>query len=318
MSAVREETAGRFPWARSRRRESPRELVFAGLHLFVLAAFALAQPLFDLLSRSPEFFVVRGSTRWDIVVFVLAVTILPAAILLALEALAGLAGPGARWTVHLVFVGALAGLFALQALKRVVDGPGTLLIVLAALLGGAGALAYRRVSVIRSFLTVLAPAPLVFLALFLFTDPVSKLAFPDEAQARTIGGVTRAPVVMVLFDELPVTTLMDGRGRIDAERFPGFGELARSATWFKNAYTVYDSTERAQPAIMDGNLPERERLPTSADHPNSIFTLFAKTHRLNVSEEATSVCPRDLCRDERLEESYGSRMSSMSEDLGLV
>ena len=124
--------------------------------------------------------------------------------------------------------------------------------------------------------------------------------------------------MVVLLDELPSNTLVDERGRLDGARFPGFAELARDATWFENAYTVYDSTERAQPAIMDGNLPEKDRIPTSSDHPNSVFSLFAKTHRLHVSEEATTVCSRDLCTDERLDESYGSRLGSMSEDLGLV
>jgi hypothetical protein len=81
---------------------------------------------------------------------------------------------------------------------------------------------------------------------------------------------------------------------------------------------VYDSTERAQPAIMDGNLPERDKQPISSDHPNSIFSLFGRTHRMNVSEEATTVCSQDLCEDARLDESYGSRMGSMAEDLGLV
>ena len=44
----------------------------------------------------------------------------------------------------------------------------------------------------------------------------------------------------------------------------------------------------------------------------------ARRTGMNVSEEATTVCSRDLCDDERLDESYGSRMSSMTEDLGLV
>ena len=69
---------------------------------------------------------------------------------------------------------------------------------------------------------------------------------------------------------------------------------------------------------MDGDLPAKDRQPISSDHPNSIFSLFAKTHRMNVSEEATSVCSRDLCKDTHPEESYGDRLSSMSEDLGLV
>ena len=39
---------------------------------------------------------------------------------------------------------------------------------------------------------------------------------------------------------------------------------------------------------------------------------------MNVDEEATSVCSRDICTDTIGDESYGKRMSSMAEDLGLV
>jgi hypothetical protein len=223
-----------------------------------------------------------------------------------------------RRFAHLVFVALLVALIAAQALKKSVDASDVVLIALSLGIGIGLAALYARAEPLRSFLNVLTPAPLVFLLLFLLGSPVSKLAFPDEAGARTIGGVTRTPIVVVLLDELPTDTLVDRQGRIDGVRFPGFAELAGDATWFENAYTVYDSTERAQPAIMDGNLPEEDKIPTSSDHPNSIFSLFAKTHRLNVSEEATSVCSRDLCTDERLEESYGSRIGSMSEDLGLV
>ena len=118
----------------------------------------------------------------------------------------------------------------------------------------------------RSFLRVLSPVPVIFLCLFLFTDPISKVAFPDEAQARTIGGVSQAPIVVVLLDELPSNTLIGENDKLDTKRFPGFGELARNATWFRNAYTVYDSTERAQPAIMDGDFRRRtscRRRPTT-------------------------------------------------------
>ena len=69
---------------------------------------------------------------------------------------------------------------------------------------------------------------------------------------------------------------------------------------------------------MDGNLPEEDTQPISSDHPNSIFSLFGKTHRMNVSRRPPRSARADLCKDERLDESYGSRMSSMTEDLGLV
>ena len=304
--------------ATKRNRISIREGVWAYLNLAVLWTFAVAQPLFDLLKETPEFFAARGSAGFDIVSFSVLLVVLPPALLLAIELLVGLAGGAARRVAHLVLIGVLVALIAAQTLKKTIDASDGLLIVLSLASGGVAAIVYARAELLRSFLRALSPAPLVFLALFLFTNPISKLAFPDEAGARTIGGVTRAPIVVVQLDEFPATTLMNDRERIDAQRYPGFAQLARTATWFRNATTVYDSSERAQPAIMDGNLPREDRLPTSADHPNSIFSLFAKTHRLHVSDEDTSVCSRDLCKDVRGDEGYGGRLRSMSEDLGLV
>ena len=57
-----------------------------------------------------------------------------------------------------------------------------MLIVLSVAIGVGVAALFARAEPVRSFLRVLSPVPLVFLALFLFTDPISKLAFPDEAQ----------------------------------------------------------------------------------------------------------------------------------------
>ena len=295
-----------------------KSAAWAYLNLAVLWTFAVAQPLFDLLKDNPEFFAARGSTGFDIVSFSVLLVVLPPLLLLAIELLLGLIGERVRRGAHIAFIAALVALIAAQALKKSIDASDVVLIALAVVVGGAVAALWTRAEPVRSFLNVLSPAPLVFLLLFLLSGPISEVAFPDEAEARSIGGVARAPIVMLMLDELPTTTLMDADGALDAERFPGFGELAAEATWFKNAYTVYDSTERAQPAIMDGNLPERDAQPISSDHPNSIFSLFARTHRLNVDEEATAVCSRDLCEDSLLDESYSSRIGSMAEDLGLV
>jgi hypothetical protein len=295
-----------------------RDALWAYLGIAVLWTFAVAQPLFDLLKDNPEFFAARGSSGFDVISWSVLVVVLPPALLLAIELLIGLAGQTARRGAHLVVIAGLVALIAAQALKKSIESSDVVLIVLSLAIGAGVAALFARAEPVRSFLRVLSPAPVVFLCLFLFTDPISKVAFPDEAHARTIGGVSQAPIVVVLLDELPSNTLIGDNDQIDTKRFPGFGELARTATWFRNAYTVYDSTERAQPAIMDGNRPSKDKLPTSSDHPNSIFSLFGKTHRLNVSEEATSVCSRDLCEDQRLDESYPNRMKSMSEDLGLV
>jgi hypothetical protein len=299
-------------------RQTAKAAGWAYLNLAVLWTFAVAQPLFDLLKDNPEFFAARGSTGFDIVSFSVLLVVLPPALLLGIELMLGLIRPEVRKGAHIAFLGVLVALIAAQALKKSFDASDALLIGLSALIGAALAALWARAEPVRSFLNVLSPVPLVFLLLFLFSGQISELAFPDEAEARSVGGVARAPIVMVLLDELPTDTLLDANGDLDTERFPGFGELAASATWFENAYTVYDSTERAQPAIMDGNLPARDKQPISSDHPNSIFSLFGKTHRMNVDEEATTVCSRDLCENQILDESYGSRMSSMAEDLGLV
>lgn len=312
------EAAAAPPEGARARRSRFKEALWAFLNLAVLWTFAVAQPLFDLLKDNPEFFAARGSSGFEIISFSVLLVALPPLLLLAVELLLGLAGEPVRRGVHVVFLGLLVTLIAAQALKKLFDTSDVVLIVLSGALGVALALLWVRTEPVRSFLNILSPVPIVFLALFLFSGSISELAFPNEAKARTIGGVTQTSIVVVLLDELPSDTLVDGDDELDTERFPGFAELARTSTWFRNAYTVYDSTERAQPAIMDGNLPEKDNQPISGDHPNSIFSLFGKTHRMNVSEEATTVCSRDLCEDQRFDESYGDRISSMSEDLGLV
>ncbi len=105
------------------------------------------------------------------------------------------------------------------------------------------------------------------------------------------------PVVMVVFDELPLTSLLDGRGRIDRVRYPNFAALAGDATWYANATTVADSTKLAIPSILDGRCPRSACPPTHRGHPRNLFTLLRGSgYRLKVQEEATSLCPYRGCR----------------------
>ena len=293
-------------------------LLLSFLHLAVLSAFALAQPLFNLLSDNPEFFAARGSTATDIIVFAVLLVVVPPALGLAIELLIGLAGARARRGAHLALLALLATVVFVQALKDALGSSDVLLVAIAAALGGLAALLYARAEPVRSFLTVLSPAPVVFLVLFLFVSPISKITLSGEASAQSIAGIKPIPVVMVVFDELPGTSLLDARREVDPIRYPGFAQLAKDGTWFRNAHSIYDSTSKAVPAIMDGDYPEKGVLPTSSEHPNSIFALLGKSHAMNVSEEATTVCPRDLCEDARLDEPFVDRLGSLTEDLGLV
>jgi hypothetical protein len=323
-AAQRPDAAGdRSPGAVPKRTgdDPPRQppgVLLSFLHLAVLSAFALAQPLFNLLSDNPEFFAARGSTATDVIVFAVLLVVLPPALGLAIELLIGLAGPGPRRIAHLVLMALLAAVIFVQALKDALDVGDAMLIVLALALGAGAAALYARAEPVRSFMTVLSPAPLVFLILFLFISPVSKITLADDASAKSIDGIKPIPVVMVVFDEFPGISLLDADDEVDPVRYPGFAELARDGVWFPNAHSIYDSTSKAVPAIMDGDYPRKGVLPTSSEHPNSIFALLGKSHTMNVSEEATTVCPRDLCKDARLDEPFLDRLGSMTEDVGLV
>ena len=281
--------------------EQPRSLGFrrAALHLGGLWALAFAQPLFDLLGRNAQFFVARGSTTGDILGLALGYALLPplagAAVVWAL----GRIRPVAGWAAQLVLV---AGLVAALVLPPVGDALGGSALALAAAAGmGAGVAAlYARSDAVRTFATVISPAPLVVLVLLLVFSPVRELVWPEDGGAAVAGPArSSTPIVHIVLDELPQSTLADAGGRIDAELFPNFARLAREATWYRNATTVDDLTTEAVPAQLTGEQPQRGSLPTAAEHPRNLFTLFARSHDLTVVEPITELCPERLCAKTR-------------------
>ena len=320
MAPRADSSASAFPTEPVRTSQLPRSSLRAlgrnGAHLAALSAFAFAQPLFDLLDDSADFFAVRGSSRWEIVLFALAVVFLPPAALLLVEALAGLVSRKLREGLHVVFVGGLAAVVALQVLKRATSLTSTeALLALAVLAGAAAALLYVRLAPIRSFLTVLSPAPLVFLALFLLVSPVSRLTLAHGADVRLANVGARAPVVMVVFDEFPVTDLLTADGEIDAERFANFARLAGESTWYRNTTTVSAGTTRAVPAIMTGRYARPGEPPVFAEHPRNIFTLLGGDYRMNVHEIATYLCPEELCEGRNRE---AVPTASLASDVGIA
>ncbi len=246
--------------------------------------------------------------------FALVVTLVPPALLTLLVWLAGKAGFGDA--LQLVFVGLLAAAILLPPIGDLLGG--SAISVPVALLAGAGLAAlYARAAPVRSFVTVISPAPLLFLVLFLFISPVSELVLP-EGGAEAVAGESRSrtPVVMVVFDELPATSLMGADDRIDARRYPAFASLARDATWYRTATTVSGRTTEAVPAMLTGRKPREGDLPIAADHPQNLFTLLSRSHRLSVVEPITDICPTDLCAEDRPD--MADRLTSLAKDLRVV
>ena len=311
--------------SRSRRWRMPslgilRDLAIPGLHVAVLWAFAVTQPLLDLLGGAPEFFVARENSRADILVLALGLTLVPPLLLMVVELVATLISRGLGRIVHLIFVGGLVAAFVLQILKDHPGGSSGLLIPLSLAVGAGAAALYDRTRGFPTLLTVLGPAPLLFALVFLLISPTSKLVLPGEdVQAADVKIPGRTPVVMILFDELSGLALMGSDNNVNRQRFPAFAQLERDATWYRNANTVADFTDRAVPALLTGEFPDEGAAPIAADHPESLFTLLGGKYSFDVTEPVTDVCPSRLCPSEQAtRQPLGSRLRELASDLSVV
>ena len=147
--------------------------------------------------------------------------------------------------MHVVLIGALCAALALQVMEGAVTTSTALLFVIAVLLGALAAYLYARKEAVRSVLTVLGAAPVLFLALFLLFSPVSKLVLPqaeDSSAAADVAGDT--PVVVVVFDEFAGTGLMNSRLSDRREHgTPTSRSWREGSTWYRNATTVSNSND---------------------------------------------------------------------------
>jgi hypothetical protein len=107
----------------------------------------------------------------------------------------------------------------------------------------------------------------------------------------------RPPVVVLILDEFPTDDLLRPDGSIDAHRFPNFARLASISTWFPNAFTVYDSTFKAVPAILDARLPAKFTKPDVRSHQPSVYHLMHRLgYEIHKVESASAVCPPRICK----------------------
>jgi hypothetical protein len=111
----------------------------------------------------------------------------------------------------------------------------------------------------------------------------------------------RPPLVIVLIlDELPLDSLLGPEGRIDALRYPNFARLAATSNWYENATTVYDSTFKAVPGILDARLPKKGSVADARSHPRNIYTLFdGLGYKVVDVESAGALCVPSICPGHR-------------------
>lgn len=298
----------------------PLDVVVSVWVLFVLA---LAQPLLDLLGRNAEFFLARSAPPLDIILLAVSLTIiLPLIVAFLIVGVRRVHEPTGR-LVHGVVLASLAALLALQIVELTALSRTSPWIELALALGvgAAFAVAFYRFDAMQSAAKFASIAPFVILGLFVFASSASQLVFASSAIAQPAQIVVDnpVPVVMVVFDEFPVASLMDENGEIQEALYPGFAKLANDGTWFSNAVTTQQQTENALPAILTGRNPPPNKIPTAGDHPFTLFTLLADSYELEVIESVTDLCPEYACENTtRPEFSTKERWTTLVSDLRVV
>ena len=283
--------------------KSSTDLLKFLLHLFALLGFALAQPLFSLLGNYPEFFVARGSEPIDLFLLASILSLLIPVLCLILVAASIVIGKSFQQSFKLSLVALFSALIVIQVIQAITVVPGIVLSGAALIAGAFAALAYSKWKILHTYLSLLSPVVLLFPVLFIFNPQIARVTFPESEipapdpvefnPSLATSASDSVPVVMIVLDEFPLTTLLDEQMQIDRTRSPNFAGLADQAYWFRNATTVSDSTLVSIPTILSGVAPilDEKRLPTLADYPENLFTLLAGTHQLEIVENGTRLSP---------------------------
>ena len=283
--------------------------------VFALYSLALAQPIYQLISRQPEILVARRSEPADLLTLVGVLSfLLPGLLSLVDLGLGRLSGW--RRGVHLaVLVPALLAL-GLQV-GGLVPLPDLAVLLVGLGLAGLGVALVATRPTAQTYLALLSPAALIVPALFLFHPPIQAVLLRQiNAAALFPPQPARAPIVMVLLDELPTFSLLDTKGQLDEERFPNLAAFTRQATWYRQATTPCDDTVLVIPSLLTGQPPDPTKMPIGQHHPKNLFTWLGGTYELRVSEYITLLGPQG--QTVNVKESYAERVRLLLSDMGIV
>jgi hypothetical protein len=289
------------------------------LHLLSIATLAITQPLLGILGDNPTFFTAHSSTPGQVIWFALLVSVVPATLAATLEGGAHLIAPSAGEKAHRALLGLFGFGFAIQVVD-VLPGPWIVPAFVAAALVAVIVMLYQRYEAIRSVFSILAITPALFLMLFLLVSPASNVVFPDDVDAADLGDLNDLiggdlggdgdpltvterlnrrfpPIYLLILDELPMASLLDESGVVDAARFPNFARLADTSHLFTNATTIGFTTELAVPTILTGRA-QSEAAPVYSLYPENLYTLLGDIYDASESDPLVDLCPPSICNGE--------------------
>lgn len=292
------------------------------IHLVILANFAFAQPLFDLIGRHAQILVAWRIDRLGLLCLTIGLALLPGAVLAVVAAGLGRLSRRLRRFFVNVSISLLVALIVMPVLGRAAVLPVVVILLGTLVIGGCGAWLYRRSLSLQTWVTYLTPVLAVFPVLFLLRPGVRAvwLAESDLPWAKPILAADAPPVVLVIFDELPLAALLDENREIDAVRYPAFAELASESHWFRQATTVHSKTRFAVPAMVTGQYPgpSESRVAAASDYPQNLFTWLGESLDIGAMETVTGLCPDRLNRRTLPRIPFVARNVAFLRDLGLI
>jgi hypothetical protein len=264
--------------------------------LFALTAFAFVEPILDLTGRSPDFFLYRQPSIWQIRLLVIAIVLVPPLSMWVAEQLVSLVNTTAAKVLHLAFLAGLFAIVVIEVSKHLDLLSGIPLLIVSALVGIGLAVIAVRTTGLRQAMLYAAAAPLVFTLVFALTTPAGALVRPARGSS-SIGVVakTRPPIVFLFLDEFPLRALLTKDGHIDAKLYPNFARLQQKTTWYPNATGVSGWTPFAAPAMLTGRYPSKVLAPSYLAYPQNLFTLLGGSYDVKAYETVAELCPPELC-----------------------
>jgi hypothetical protein len=265
------------------------------LELMGLVSLVIVVPMVSLIGENPNFLIAHGVDGWGLVLYVLALVLVPMLVVIGIDQLLRLLPETLEAWGRALLRGLLVGILAVQLL----DGIISLGLPAAAVIGAVATVAatwcYLRFPVASALSRAAFLAAVVIVVVFLGFSPASALLETEPELVAVDPGGSSTSVVWLVFDQLPLSLLIDANGDIDERRYPNFAALADSSTWYTRATTVASNTALALPAALSGDLPDYESLPVVSQFPTNLFTLLAPTHRVRAYETFTQLCPDSVC-----------------------
>ncbi|MPZ51306.1 MAG: sulfatase-like hydrolase/transferase [Acidimicrobiia bacterium] len=281
-----------------------------------VGSVTVSQAVLDIVGESPEFFIAKGMTSAEVIGAAILVVLAPAVLAIPVLVARMLSAPVAGGMLALI-LGVLVGILVVHRLDSA-DQTAPIALGVGGLVALAVAAFYLVSSSIRSLIRFLTPAPLAVLGVFLFMSPAAALLSTDVTDTGVVAaGATDTPVLVLIFDEFPLSSVMNGEGDLVDEAFPALGRLAQDGVWYRNAVTNSPTTVFAIPSIMTGRTPDTGLLPTTSDHPESLFSALRASHDVGAIEPITALCPISVCDDRSRSNRWGV-WESFAYDLSVI